>query len=242
MILKTEAICIKNTRFGESGIISKLYTKDRGISSFLIQGINRKSSIIKNSHIMPGNLLEIVYYKKTSLGISRIKETKLTDNFYGLETNISKNAVLQFVLEIISKTNEDEIEDESLFNFLQKSLRFLNNKETQIKYFPLIFLCKYLSFTGWYPNIDDAKDECYFNLKEGKFIQKTDLSEKLILNSNISKKLYDVLTISSRMNYSDINIDLNQKEILQYLITYFEIHLLKGKKIKSPEILSEILN
>ena len=191
MLLKTQAICVKNTRFGESGVISKLFTQDHGMASFLVQGINRKSSLIKASHILPGNILEIVYYKKSTNNISRIKEIRLLENFYN-NADISRTSVLQFIVEIISKTNEDEVADEVIYNFIKYSIISLKKDNQKLKFFPLIFLCKYLKHTGWYPNFDEITDESKFNLNEGKFVSENDFSDKLLLNNKRSKQMFEI--------------------------------------------------
>ena len=111
MIVKTEAICIKNTRYGESSIICKLFTSEYGLSSYIIQGINRKSSSIKPSHIAPGNITELIIYQKPHGGIQRVKELKIHVPLLQVHIDMKKNAVLQFMLEIIAKTNEEHLKD-----------------------------------------------------------------------------------------------------------------------------------
>lgn len=242
MILKTDAICIKNTRYGESGLICKFFTLDRGIASFLVQGLNRKTSLIKNSHLMPGNILEIVYYKKPAATVNRIKEAKLIGSFHNSEVDFIKNAVLQFVLEIVAKTNEEEASDESIFYFLKQSIEALKNSENSLKYFPVMFLCKYLKFTGWYPNFDAENGDLNFYLNEGKFISTSvHLHGSNILDSSSSQELLKAFEIAENFDFNENFTLKNHKEILRNLITYYEIHLLKGRKIKSPEILSEII-
>lgn len=240
MLLKTQAICVKNTRFGESGVISKLFTQDHGMASFLVQGINRKSSLIKASHILPGNIIEIVYYRKSTNNLSRIKEIKLIENLYNNE-DIGRTSVLQFIIEIISKTNEDEVADDEIYNFIKYSIISLKNDKLKLKFFPLIFLCKYLKYSGWYPNFEKITDESIFNLNEGKFVIENNYSDKFILDKNLSTKLFEVFDCAEKYDYPEINLSFNHKEVFQCVITYYEIHLLKGKKIKSPEIFSDIL-
>ncbi|NUM32168.1 MAG: DNA repair protein RecO [Bacteroidetes bacterium] len=241
MIVKTQAICIKNTRFGESGMICKFFTLDRGLTSFLVQGLNRKSSMIKSSHLMPGNTLEIIYYKKPTSNINRLKELKLINSFYVHEVDVVKNAVLQFVLEIIAKTNEEEVSDIKVFYFIKKTIDELKRAKSFLKYFPVIFLCKYLTFTGWYPNFDTEYDNENFSLKEGRFIRTSvQINDANLLDKKESDVLYSVFQIAEKQDYNTEINEFNHKKIIGYLITYFEIHLLKGKKIKSPEILSEI--
>jgi DNA repair protein RecO (recombination protein O) len=240
MILKTEAICIKNTRYGESSVISKMFTVEHGLSSYIIQGLNRKSSIIRPSHISSGNIVEMVIYQKPNSTLQRVKELKVVMPLIQIHIDMRKNAILQFILEIISKTNEDDLKDIIVYQFLKQSILDLENSKDEIGNVPLLFLCHYLKFSGWFPNLEIGKQGDIFNLNEGRFYKsQLHLTEELseILSNELHKILLEV------QNHSDLKIFKisHKKEIFNILLLYYEIHILKGRKIKSPSILAEVL-
>lgn len=241
MILKTEAICIKNTRYGESSVISKMFTMEHGLSSFIIQGINRKGSNIRPSHIAPGNILELVVYQKPNSTIQRVKELKVITPLLFIHTDMIKNSVLQFVLEIIAKTNEDDFKDTVVFDFLKESILTLEGMKENVSMAPLLFLCRYLKFSGWFPNLEMWSNGNVFNLKEGRFGDKNLLNSSDEISENLSQELYNILR--SVQNNLEINkvAPFHKKDLFIALLKYYEIHILKGKKIKSPVILAEVL-
>ncbi len=241
MIVKTEAICIKNTRYGESSVISKMFTIEYGLSSFIIQGINRKSSAIRPSHIAPGNILELVIYQKPNATIQRIKELKVITPLHQVHIDMVKNAVLQFILEIIAKTNEENLKDEIVFNFLRQTITELEEMTEDIGYAPLYFLCRYLKFSGWFPNLELLQEGDSFNLKEGRFAKADILRTSDELNQSQSKELYKIL-LSVQNDSAQIKTEIGfRKDLFTALLKYFDFHILKGKRIKSPAILSEVL-
>jgi DNA repair protein RecO (recombination protein O) len=241
MILKTLAICIKNTRYGESSVISKMFSLEFGLCAFMAQGINRKSSAIKPSHLTPGNILELVIYQKPNASIHRIKELKIQTPLLQIHTDFRKNAVLQFMLEIIAKTSEEQHKDEIVFNFLKTSILDLEARTEDFGMAPFYFLSQYLKFSGWFPNLEVWEDGMKFNIVEGRFEHENDLGSEKQLSSEHSKSLYQAL-LSVQNNTSDFKEIAYKRELFNTLLTYFELHLLKGKKIKSPTILAEVFS
>ena len=240
MIVKTEAICIKNTRYGESSVIGKMFTAEHGLGSYLIQGVNRKSSQIKPSHISPGNIVELVTYQKPHASIQRIKELRINTPLLLVHTDMTKSSVLQFILEIIAKTNEDHLKDEIVFDFLKQTIIELESTN-QTGNVPLLFLCNYMKYTGWFPNLELWEEGSVFNLGEGKF-ESPDVT-KIVTNllPEQSKELYLILDSLQKNEKPAIIRSINKKELFNTLITYYEIHILKGKKIKSPAVLATVL-
>ena len=242
MITKTEAICIKNTRYGESSVISKMFTAECGLSSYIIQGVNRKSSPIRPSHLATGNILDLVIYQKPHASLQRIKELKINTPLLLVHTDMVKNAVLQFIIEIIAKTNEEHLKDEMIFNFLKETIIELETNTKQTGFVPLFFLCNYLKFSGWYPNLELWQEENTFNLREGRF-EPRDISQAANeLGVDQSKELFNILVSLSENKAPIISDNTNRRELFNALILYYEIHILKGKKIKSPAILAEVLS
>jgi len=240
MILKTQAICIKNTRYGESSVISKMFSQEYGLSAFIIQGINRKSSAIKPSHIAPGNIVDLVIYQKPNAGIQRVKELRIAEPLLLVQTDMVKNAVLQFIMEIIVKTNEEQHPDDIVFNFLRKSILDLEKRTEYLGQVPLYFLCNYLKFSGWFPNLELWEEGKIFKIYEGRFELNNSAISNHALNPEQSKDLFLLLQSAIEEQAEIIYIN-NRREMFNTLLAYYEIHILKGKKIKSPAILAEVL-
>ncbi len=241
MIIKTEAICLKNTRYGESSVICKMFTIEHGLSAFIIQGISRKSSPIRPSHIAPGNVLELVIYQKPNSTLQRVKELKVVHPLLSIHTDMVKNSILQFIIEIIAKTNEENHKDDIVFEYLKSAIVELEQSTDGLASYPLYFLCRYLQFSGWFPNLEMWSTGYVFNIREGKFGPSNLMHVSDELNENLSKHLYDLLLmIGKNLSHTQINPPY-KKELFNIIISYYEFHLLKGNRIKSPAILAEVL-
>lgn len=241
MILKTNAICIKNTRYGETSVISKMYCSALGLCAFIVQGVNRKTAPIKPSHLLPGNILELVVYQKPHSGIQRIKELRMIHPLQQIHTDIRKNAVLQFMLEIFYKSNEELHPDEQLYAFLQSAVLELEHCNEGFGQIPFAFLTRYLAYSGWHPNIDQWEDKLRFNLQEGRFEPENPLYLKQQLDPEQSRMFYQALLFAQKENEQQLN-NVYSKALFGTLLAYFELHVLKGKPIKSPAILKAVFS
>ncbi len=158
----------------------------------------------------------------------------MVSQLLSVHTDMRKNAVLQFMLEIIAKTNEELHKDEIIYQFLKNSLIKLDQQEEFLGLVPLHFLSEYLKFSGWFPDLDLWEEGKVFRMEDGRFeFPSQEISNKE-LSLELSQLMY--LVFSSRvMEDERIISSKNRKDLFNALLLYFEIHLMKGKKIKSPE-------
>ena len=78
MITKTKAIVLRNTNYGESSIISKMYTREFGVRTYILQSIRKgKSAIITPLLSLH---LNIIKYKTIYIIVPKhlVKQTKET--------------------------------------------------------------------------------------------------------------------------------------------------------------------
>ena len=80
MYSKTRAIVLKNTNYSESSIISKIYTREFGIQTYILRGVRKGKSKIRASMIQPLSLVELDVYQKPNTSINNIKDLNKTDS------------------------------------------------------------------------------------------------------------------------------------------------------------------
>ena len=82
MKYKSSAIALTYTKYGDSSIISKIFTKEKGLQTFIVKGVRSKKSKTNLVCFEPLKLSEITasYNNKSSLQI--IKQIALTISLY----------------------------------------------------------------------------------------------------------------------------------------------------------------
>lgn len=239
MQVTTKAIIFTSLKYGDTSLIVRAYTVSDGLKSYLLKGIlASKKGKLKTAYFQPLTQLEIVANHKNKGGLERIVEAKVSYYYQTLHTDIAKNAMTLFLAEMLSNSIHEEECNEHLFEYLEASLQWLDTHD-DISNFHLLFLMKLTRYLGFYPDVNNINSS-YFDLLEGKFINKQTLNPVLTGENLIYFKT--VLGI----NFDEINTikmnKLNRLKLLQSLVLYFELHLQGFRKPKSLSVLNEVFS
>jgi DNA repair protein RecO (recombination protein O) len=129
MIAKTRAIVFKNTNYGESSLISRMYTRNFGIRTYMLQSIKKGKSAIKPSMVMPLSLVEMDVYEKNNANINRVKELKNTPLLLNIHSDIVKKSIGMFMVEILNQSIIEEHCEEELFDFIEQRILELEKND-----------------------------------------------------------------------------------------------------------------
>ncbi len=235
MITKTKAIVLRNTNYGESSVISKMYTREFGVRTYILQSIRKGKSAIKPSMIQPLSLVDLDIYEKPNSSINRIKELKNNPLLMDIQDSVPKKTVALFLLELLNQCIVEEQYEEELFDFIAAQIIFLE-REPLNALFPIYFMLRLTYYLGIEPQGEFSIDTPYLSLEEGIFLEQSGVS-------TVSKEISELISLlANNSNWSliSINSDL-RREGLNQLIKYYQYHITKNKKMKSVEILSELL-
>ncbi len=234
---KTKAIVLQSIRYGDSSLIVKMLTEESGLQSYMIKGVFGKSSKMKPAHFQNMNLLDIVEYSNKS-SLRFIKDISLSYFYKSIFNDFKKTSIVIFISELLSKTIVESDTDKNLFQFVYDSMIYLDTAEHNISNFPIIFAIKLCSYLGFSPNIETYSDGRYFDLLDGNF---KDCQEGFyMIDSCLSKYFYDICSDDNDYVIS-INNDI-RRQLLEYIITYYRLHVENVKEIHSHEVLRTILS
>jgi len=240
MLIKTQGIVIRNTRYGEGSVISKIYTRDFGMQSYIINGIYNAKSSLKASLLQPLMLLDLVVYHHKLKDIQRIKEAKCPHQLVSLHFDNTKAGICLFVSEVLNKTIKEEEPNQSLYDFIESSILSLDSEQGVLAIWPLLFLIRLSKWLGFGPdNNYDKTDHIYFDLEAGMFANSQPINEWFI-SPPVSEYFSQLISCQTD---SEQNIRIPKSirvEIIHKLIAYYRLHLSDFKEIKSIEVLAEM--
>src|ERR1051326_2857465 len=151
MLHKTRGIVLRTTNYSDSSIITKTYTEQFGIQSYLIKGAKRKKASIKANLFQPLSLLDLVVYKKEKKQLQTLKEAKPEIHFTSVPHDLAKTSILFFLDEVLLKCLHEEENNPELFSFLHETIQTLDAAEKSFSNLHLIFLIRFSRFLGFYP-------------------------------------------------------------------------------------------
>ncbi|MBI4931073.1 MAG: DNA repair protein RecO [Bacteroidetes bacterium] len=239
MLHKTRGIVLRTVDYSDTSIITKIYTEQFGIQSYLIKGAKRKKASVKSNLFQPLSLLELVVYKKESKQLQTLKEAKPEIHFISIPGKPAKTSILFFLNDVLLKCLHEEENNSELFSFLHETIQTLDLAENSFSNLHLIFLVRLSRFLGFYPQGNFSDMNSFFDLREGKFISTESPHHDYLTKDN--SKLLSKLILSNY--YSMENLILSGKErksLLDILLRFYELHLSHMGRISSHKVLEQI--
>jgi DNA repair protein RecO (recombination protein O) len=156
MLKKTTGIVLSSIRYKESSIIVKIFTRDLGLKSYLVNGVRSQAKNSKIALYQPLTILELVVYDKENAGLQRIFEARLHRTNQLIPFDFSRTGLALFMTEVISRSIYENYQNESLFDFLSESISLLDNQNIALSQFPLVFLIEKAKFLGFAPEDENG--------------------------------------------------------------------------------------
>jgi len=234
MLVKTEGIILKTTKFKETSLIVKAYTQSHGVLSFIVNGVRTEKNSNKAVLFQALNFLDLIVYYKENKNLLRLKEYKFNTLYQELPFNIVKSSIALLMLEVIEHTLNEEEENEELYEFIKNSFLRLDLVQKGIANFHLYFLLEFMYYKGIQAQGKFSFETPYFNIQEGCFTNDS------YLNGNLDTKLSEKL--SKLLHKEEINLNkTSRKQLLEKIFLYYRIHIDGFRKIKSLDILETVL-
>ena len=233
MKYKSRAITLNYLKHGESSIIAKIFTEEKGLQSFIVKGVRAKKAKKKLGLFQPLQLLNINATHITKNSLQYISEISIAHNQVSDGIDMKKNFIYIFVAEVISKVLLETEKDKALFKFIWELKNDLSNFEKINQNFPLIFLIGLSEQLGFLPSKDQI-DGDYFNLEFGEFT-----NNQQQLNYFIKKE--NSYYLRKLLENKDINIPYkNRNKILLHLIKYYKLQHHELKNMTSHLIIESL--
>ncbi|EDM44395.1 DNA repair protein [unidentified eubacterium SCB49] len=239
MVTTTNAIVLSTKKYGEADLIATCYTASDGVKTYMLRGILKsKKGKIRASHFQLLTQLEIEANHKNKGTLEYLKDAKIAVPYQTLHTDIVKSCLVMFLSEILTSTIREEESNNSLYNFISKSLETLDHAE-EFANFHIYFLLQLSTYLGFYPD-DNNMELPYFNLLDGLFQDEVTniYCEK---GENIEKlKVFFGIKFDDAMSEK---LTKNQRSnLLIVLLQYYQLHVQGFRKPKSLEVLQQLFN
>lgn len=239
MLQKTRAVVLKVTPYSESSVVVKMYTKEFGLQSYLINGVRSGKGTIKPAHLMPLNLLDLVVYFREGASLQRIKELRCSPVLKSLHYDVYKNSIAVFMMELLGQALQNEERDPPLFAFLQTSIQWLDETTWSLAHFPHFFMVHLCKFMGIQAQGEFGPGHEVFDLQEGAFVSEQQAGLHR-MNENCSELMSRLLNCKAN-ELNDIKSKRDDRQLLlNDLVQYYQIHEIITASLKAQQILKEI--
>ena len=244
MTYKTKGIVLRTIRYGETSVIVTMLTELFGIQTYMVNGVrsSRKSSA-KANHFQPAAILDLVVYHNENRSLQRIKEFKWDYLFNQVLSDVVKNSIALYMVELLQKCLKQPEENTPLFYFCEDILIQLDVAEKAVTAnFALYFALQLTQFFGFRMNNDFDDVQNILDLEEGNFVSEQPGHQNFMDGENAlwTSQLLKVMQPGELANFK-MHHDLRRK-LLLYFEDYYALHVPDFGRMKTLPVLHEVLS
>ncbi len=245
MVHSTKGIVLRTVKYGDTSIITTVYTELFGIQTYIVKGVRQssKTSAGKASFFQPSAMLEMEVYHNEQKQLQFIKEYQWSYLYDKVLFDVVRNTVAMFIIELLQHSLKQPEANPELFYLIEDTLKQLDKgNDTLTGNLPLYFTLHLGSELGFQLQGNYTEHTPVLDLQEGMFIANTP-DHPYYLEGLLAKTTSE---LSGLQFYNDLeNIALNRsirRELLQAYQTFLSLHISDFGEMKSFEILQEILS
>lgn len=229
MIRKTSGLVLSSIRYKDTSIIVKIFTRELGLKSYLINGVRSMGKGSKMALYQPLTLLDLVVYNKENSGLQRISEAKLQRAHQRIPFDFSRTSIALFMTEVINRSIYENYQNESLFDFLSESVVILDQGEALLAHFPLVFLIEKAKYLGFSP--EEAEG---FILESNK--QPFSHEELPITITYLENLLEEKYFCSRKIS------GILRRKLLDHLLDFYAQHMENPSTFKSLAVIRQVMD
>jgi DNA repair protein RecO (recombination protein O) len=248
VLISTSAIVLKTIPYGDTSIISRMFTEDQGKVTILAKGAWRPKNNA-GALLEPMNHIHLQYYHKSSREIQILKDGVFSQQFSNLRKELNKIIVGLAIVEMMDKSTMDNNPFPILYRLGWRVLKKLNDEKQNIWLVFIFFLYQLSLRLGFLPNLKKCS-KCNAYLTSSWFDDYTgelvcmdcSTQSKINLEENILSALQKLESLHiDEIHTLSINIQGIANSI-QFLDTFISFHSEGLKKVRSMEMVQQILN
>lgn len=242
MIHTTHGIVLRTIKYGETSVITSIFTELFGIQSYIVNGVRTQSKTSKAHFFQPSSILEMQVYHNELKNLQRIKDLKWSYLYKNILSDVTKNSVALYMIELLQKCLKQPEANTDLFYFCEDALMQLDVAEKEVTAnFPIYFAMQLAHFFGLRIQDNYSAERNLFNISEGSFTKKSVTNENL-LEEDISYHFSHLLKVLQPEELKEIKLNKNiRRPILSALENYYIFHITDFSSMKTLPILHEVI-
>jgi DNA repair protein RecO (recombination protein O) len=243
MTHKTKGIVLRTIKYGETSVVVNIFTELFGVQTYMVNGVRTaKKSSAKANHFQPGAILDMIVYHNDQKEMQRIKEFKWDFLFQQVLSDVIKNSITLYIVELLQKCLKQPEQNTELFYFCEDILIGLDTADKgSMANFALYFSLQLTHFFGFKMNDNFNAEYNVLDLAEGSFVAAQPEHPYYISGEHaaVTAQLLRVMQ-PHELSLVKLHHDTRRKLLLHYQ-DYYALHIPDFGKMKTLEVLHEVL-
>ncbi|MES2850875.1 MAG: DNA repair protein RecO [Bacteroidota bacterium] len=243
MTHKTKGIVLRTVKYGETSLVVTVLTELFGIQTYMVNGVrSSKKSSAKANLFQPGAILDLVVYHYEQKNMQRIKEFGWATVYQNVLTDVIKNSIALYMVELLYKCLKQPDKNEELFYFVEDVLLHLDTSDRSVTAnIPLYFALHLPHFLGFRMNDDYDETQNILDLQEGSFVSEQPSHAHFIEGENaaLTSQILKVMQ-PEELTHFNLHHDTRRK-LLHLYHDYYALHIHDFGQMKTLAVLQDVL-
>jgi DNA repair protein RecO (recombination protein O) len=244
MLQKTRGIVLRSVKYGETSLITTVFTEVYGVHGFLIQGVrSQKAKENKAGLLQPATILDIVLQYKPQQSLQRMREYQLHYIYTTLQQDVIKNSIALFSVDLLYRLLPEHAPLPELFDFVNDYFAHLDTTtQVQTANYPVFFAIQCGSILGYNIQGSFSSTTPFLSMHDGVFSSAPGADSITLYEE-------DVMAISNVLMTKDIGLlhqipmsSSSRFRILNWYIDFLRSHTQHMGNLKSLAVLQAILH
>jgi DNA repair protein RecO (recombination protein O) len=235
---------LRTVKYGETSLIVTMFTELFGIQAYLVNGVrtSTKKGTGKANLFQPAAILDLVVYHNELKHLNRIKEFKWCTIYQHILSDVPKNAVAVFMIELLTKCLKQPEANPDLFYFTEDCLLHLDKCSNAIAAnLPLFFALHLPHHFGFKITDNYSIENGILDLREGSFVAEQPLHPDF-LEDKKAVVVSTLLRVLQPDELADIKLHHDfRRQLLHLLETFYALHVEGFGTMKTLQVLREVL-
>ena len=244
MVHKTKGIVLRTVKYGETSIITSVYTELFGIQSYIVKGVRQstKKSQGKANYFQPAAILDMEVYHNEMKNLQFIREYQWAVLFNKIFFEVVANSVSLYVIELLLHSLKQPEANPELFYMSENILLLADTgDDTSLANIPSYFTLQLASGLGFQIQGEYLPETPVLDLKDGNFVSEIPL-HPYYLTGELATVTSSLLHITRQEQLSQLSLNGTiRQQLLQAYHQFMGLHIADFPEMKSLKILQEVL-
>jgi DNA repair protein RecO (recombination protein O) len=240
----TKALILRAVKYGETSLIVTAFTEIFGLQSYIVKGVrtHTKKGTGKAGMFQPGALLEMEVYHQENKNLQFIKEFRWSFLYRHIFSDVIKNSVALYMVELLLKCLKHPEENADLYGFVEDCLLALDGSTGVVTAnFPVFFALHLATALGFQLQNDYSETHSLLDLHAGRY--RNDPPAHLhYLDGPAARMVSELLRVQQPPELAQITMNRGlRRQILDAMNVFYNLHVQEFGTMKTLAVLQEVM-
>lgn len=244
MTHKTKGIVLRTVKYGETSVVTTIYTELFGVQTYIVKGVRQGGKKVqgKATYFQPAAMLDMVVYHNELKNLQFVRDYNWSFLYQNVLFDVVKNSVAMYIVELLLHSLKQPEANPEMFYLIEDTLKQLDKgTDTFTANLPLYFMLHLSNELGFQIQGNYSKATPVLDLSEGVFVNEIPVHPHY-LSGELARITSDVNNIIFYNDLETIQLNRNiRRQLTQAYQQFLSLHIQDFGDMRSLPILQEVL-